>query len=79
MLLTVGYVYRIFVEEEERKEKKKQKRKENREIASIASMHMCITTQICSSLPDFTTFWSPSYSGLCQLKITLFTPLQWAY
>jgi hypothetical protein len=43
-------------------------------------MHMCITIQIGSSLPDlFTTSQSPSHSGLCQFKITLFTPLQWAH
>jgi hypothetical protein len=23
--------------------------------------------------------WSPSHSGLCQFKITIFTPLQWAH
>jgi hypothetical protein len=40
---------------------------------------MCITTQIGSSLTDlFTTSWSPSQSGLCQFKITLFAPLLWA-
>jgi hypothetical protein len=50
------------------------------EIPSIASMHMCITTWIGSSLPDlFTTSQSPSHSGLCQFKITLFAPLQWAH
>jgi hypothetical protein len=39
----------------------------------------CITTQIGSPLPDlFTTSQSRSHSGLCQFKITLFTPLQWA-
>jgi hypothetical protein len=44
-----------------------------REIPSIAAMHMCITTRIDSSLPDlFTTSWSPSQSGLCQFKITIF-------
>jgi hypothetical protein len=51
-----------------------------REIPSIASMHMCITTHIGSSLPDlFTTSWSPSRSGLCQFKITIFPCLQWAH
>jgi hypothetical protein len=43
------------------------------EIPSIASMHMCITIRIGSSPPDlFTTSLSPSHSGLCQFKITLF-------
>jgi hypothetical protein len=43
-------------------------------------MHMCIATQIGSSLPDlFTTSWSPSHSGLCHFNITLFVPLQWAH
>jgi hypothetical protein len=43
------------------------------EIPSIASMHMCITTQIGSSLPDlFTASWSPFHSGLCHFKITEF-------
>jgi hypothetical protein len=33
-----------------------------------------------SSLSDlFTTSWSPSYSGLCQFKIALLAPLQWAH
>jgi hypothetical protein len=27
----------------------------------------------------FTTSRSPSHSGLCQFKITLFAPLQWAH
>jgi hypothetical protein len=50
------------------------------EIPSIASMSMCITTWINSSLPDlFTTSWPPSYSGLCQFMITLLGPLQWAH
>jgi hypothetical protein len=35
---------------------------------------------IISSLPDlFATSWSLSHSGLCQFKITVFTPLHWAY
>jgi hypothetical protein len=47
---------------------------------SVASMHMYITTHIDSSLPDlFTASWSPSHNGLCQFKITLFAPLQWAH
>jgi hypothetical protein len=50
------------------------------EIPNIGSMHICITTQIGSSVPDlFTTSRSPSQSDLCQFKITLFTPLQWAH
>jgi hypothetical protein len=48
-----------------------------REIPSVASIHMCIITHIGSSLPDlFTTSWSPSHSGLCQFKITVFAPTQ---
>jgi hypothetical protein len=27
----------------------------------------------------FTTPWSPSHSGLCQFKIIIFAPLQWAH
>jgi hypothetical protein len=43
-------------------------------------MHMCITTRIGSSLPDlFTTSWSPYHSDLCQFKITMLAPLQWAH
>jgi hypothetical protein len=39
-----------------------------------------ITIQNGSSLPDFfTTSRSPSHSGLCQFKITLFTPWQQAH
>jgi hypothetical protein len=38
-----------------------------------------VQNHICSSLPDFTTSWSSSHSGLCQFKITLFAPLQWAH
>jgi hypothetical protein len=42
-------------------------------------MHLCIATHIGSSLPDlFVISWSPSHSGLCQFKITLFA-LQQAY
>jgi hypothetical protein len=49
-------------------------------IPNIASMHMCITICIGSSLPDlFTISQSPSHSGLCQFKITLSAPLQWAH
>jgi hypothetical protein len=52
----------------------------DKEIPSIASMHMCITTWIGSSLPDlFTTSRSPSHSGLFQFKVTLLAPLQWAH
>jgi hypothetical protein len=48
-------------------------------LALLPCMHLCIATHIGSSLPDlFTTFWSPSHSGLCQLKITLFAPQQGA-
>jgi hypothetical protein len=43
-------------------------------------VHLCIATYIGSSLPDlFLISWSPSHSGLCQLKITLFAPLQWTH
>jgi hypothetical protein len=43
-------------------------------------MHMCIATHIGSFLPDlFTTSQSPSHSGLCQFKITIFAPLKWAH
>jgi hypothetical protein len=47
------------------------------EIPSIASMHLCITTRIESSLPDlYTTSQSPSHSDLCQFKFTVLSPLQ---
>jgi hypothetical protein len=40
----------------------------------LAFMHKCVTTRIGSSLPDlFTISRSPSHSGLCLFKITLFT------
>jgi hypothetical protein len=40
----------------------------------------CIATHIGSFLPDvFTTSWSPSHSGLCQFKVTIFAPLQCAH
>jgi hypothetical protein len=43
-------------------------------------MHLCIATHIGSSLLDlFTTPQSPSHGGLCQFKITIFAPLQWAH
>jgi hypothetical protein len=49
-------------------------------LLSVASMHVCIATHIDSFLPDvFTTSWSPSHSGLCQFKISIFSPLQWAH
>jgi hypothetical protein len=33
-------------------------------------MHMCITTHICSSLPDlFTTSWSPSHMASASLRL----------
>jgi hypothetical protein len=51
-----------------------------REIPSVASMHMCITTHINSFLPDlFTSSWSPWHNGLCQFKIIILAPLQWAH
>jgi hypothetical protein len=51
----------------------------NKDSYTERFLHMCITTHIGSSLPDlFTTFWSPSHSGLCQFKSTIFAPLQWA-
>jgi hypothetical protein len=51
-----------------------------REIPIIASIKMCIATHIGWSLPDlFTTSWFSSHSGLCQFKITVFAPLQWAH
>jgi hypothetical protein len=35
---------------------------------------------LVASLPDlFTTSWSPSHSGLCQFKITIFSPVQWVH
>jgi hypothetical protein len=50
------------------------------EILSFTSMHMSVTIPIGSSLPDlFTTSSPPSHSGLCQFKITIFTPLRWAH
>jgi hypothetical protein len=50
------------------------------EIPSVVSMHLCVATHTGSSLPDlFTTSWSPSHSGLCQVKITIFALLQWAH
>jgi hypothetical protein len=46
----------------------------------VLHMHMCITSQTDSSLPDlFTTSQSPSHSDLCSFKVTLLTPLQWAH
>jgi hypothetical protein len=40
----------------------------------------CVTTWIGSTLPYlFTTSWSSSHSGLCQFKIALLAPLQWAH
>jgi hypothetical protein len=50
------------------------------EIPSFVTMHLCIETNIDSSLPDLLiTSWSPSHSGLCQFKITLFIPQQRAH
>jgi hypothetical protein len=47
-------------------------------IPSIASMHMCITYRIASSLPDlFTTSWAPFHSDFCLFKVTILAPLQW--
>jgi hypothetical protein len=41
---------------------------------------LCIATHIGSFLPQLvTTSWSPSHSGLCQFKITLFAHQQWAH
>jgi hypothetical protein len=41
---------------------------------------MCIITHIGSFLPDLlTTSYSPSHSGLCQFKTTIFTPIQGAH
>jgi hypothetical protein len=41
-------------------------------MPSVASMHLYVTTHIGSFLPDlFATSWSPSHTGLCQIKITL--------
>jgi hypothetical protein len=48
--------------------------------ASIASMHMCITTWIDSSLPDlFTTSQSHSHSDLYPFKVTILTLLLWTH
>jgi hypothetical protein len=42
-------------------------------------MQMYITTLIVLSLPElFTNLQSPSHSDICQFKITILAPLQWA-
>jgi hypothetical protein len=49
-------------------------------LFTICCPHTCITAWTDSSLLDlFTTSHSPSHSGLCQFKITLFAPQQWAH
>jgi hypothetical protein len=40
-------------------------------VSLPALVHLCQTSLL---LP-----WSPSHSGLCQFKITIFAPLQWAH